>query len=533
MIIVVGAGVAGLTAVRQLVTSGTDVTLVTAGRFGHDATAAGNTALAQGGIAAALGPGDSPASHATDTIQAGAGLVIPEVAQFVAAEGARRVGELVAAGFDADRTADGALAFGLEAAHSRPRIVHAGEDSTGAALSGFLTDLVRQHIESGAVRLIEQASLQQIHTQIARVSGITVHSPDGVRRLSADAVVLATGGFAGLYANTSSSAAITGQGMLAAARAGAVLADMEFVQFHPTVVSGTGQLISEAVRGAGAVLRDPTGQRFMSASHPSAELAPRDVVSRACAQIMRDFQTASVWLDATGIEQRHGPGTLASRFPVLTEALAALGIDWAVDYVPVAPAAHYCMGGVATDTAGRSSVAGLYAAGEVAATGLHGANRLASNSLLEGLVFGTRAAKAARCDLQRDCWQPDATFTQFIATATDIPSPPISSIDTPQQLQDFQLLVNTHLGITRNGHDLASLLAQLNTIGDPMVDLVRVMATAALQRPESRGGHWRTDFPLQDPTLARRTAWRLTSPTQSAQPTPTNTTQETLAHVDA
>ncbi|GAA4111086.1 L-aspartate oxidase [Enteractinococcus coprophilus] len=532
MIIFVGAGVAGLTAVRQLVAAESDVTLVTAGRFGHDAIAAGNTALAQGGIAAALGPDDTPASHATDTIQAGAGLVIPEVAQLVATDGAKQVQDLLAAGFSADRNADGALAFGLEAARSKSRVVHAGEDSTGAALSGFLTNLVQHHVETGAVRLIEQATLQHIHTQTGRISGVTVCSPDGFRRLSADAVILATGGFAGLYANTSSAAAITGQGMLVAARAGAVLADMEFVQFHPTVVPGTGQLISEAVRGAGAVLRDSTGHRFMSAVHPGAELALRDVVSRASAQVMRDFQATSVWLDATVIEQRHGSGILAARFPVLTEALAALGFDWAAEYVPVAPAAHYCMGGVATDTAGRSSVAGLYAAGEVASTGFHGANRLASNSLLEGLVFGTRAAEAARRDLRYDSWEPEAEFTQFIATATDIPSPPLPSDDSPQQLRDLQLLADAHLGITRNGHDLESLLTQLNTVGHPLADLVRVMATAALQRPESRGGHWRADFPSQDPALARRAAWRLATSTQAMQPALTNTTQETLVHAD-
>src|SRR5699024_10013553 len=227
------------------------------------------------------------------------------------------------------------------------------------------------------------------------------------------------------------------------------LADMEFAPFHPTVILGTGQLVSEAVRGAGAVLRDPTGKRFMSAAHPDTELAPRDVVSRTIAQVMRDVGTSSVWLDARVIEQRHGPGTLARRFPVLTQALATLGMDWSREQVPVAPAAHYCMGGVATDTAGRTSVAGLYAAGEVASTGLHGANRLASNSLLEGLVFGVRAADAASADTPSSRWELDAEFDELVATATEVSGAQTPPVDSPQQLGRLQQLVDTHLGITR------------------------------------------------------------------------------------
>ncbi len=534
MIVVVGAGVAGLTAVNRLVTAGADVTLVTTGRFGRDAISAGNTALAQGGIAAALGADDTPALHAADTIRAGAGLVDPQVAQFVVTEGAQRMRDLLEAGFTADRNADGTLTFGLEAAHSTSRVVHAGEDSTGAALSRFLTAQVQHHIDTGVVQLVEQASLQHIHIAQNHVCGLTVRLAGGCTRLGADAVVLATGGFAGLYSNTSSSAAITGNGVLAAARAGAVLADMEFVQFHPTVIPGTGQLVSEAVRGAGAVLRDPTGKRFMSAAHPDAELAPRDVVSRTIAQVMRDVGTSSVWLDARVIEQRHGPGTLARRFPVLTHALAALGIDWGYEQVPVAPAAHYCMGGVATDSAGRTSVAGLYAAGEVASTGFHGANRLASNSLLEGLVFGTRAADAACSDIASARWQPDAGFSKFVATATEVAGATTSRIDSPQQLRKLQRVVDTHLGMTRTEADLNVALRQLETIRHPMGDLMRVMATAALRRAESRGGHWRADFPDQDANQAYRTAWRLTTtPIESDDQTPTTRTKETPVHVDA
>ncbi len=534
MIIVIGAGVAGLTAVKRLASAGADVTLVSAGRFGCDSTSAGNTALAQGGIAVALDHSDRPALHANDTMKAGAGLVTSGVAQLVATDGVQRVRELLAAGFPADRTSTGALAFGLEAAHSRARVVHAGEDSTGAALSAFLTHQIQQYIATGVVQLVDQAHLQQLDTCAGRVTGITVASDSGLRRLKADAVILATGGFAGLYPNTSSSAAVTGQGVLVAARAGAVLADLEFLQFHPTVVPGTGQLISEAVRGAGAVLRDPAGRRFMTPTHPQAELAPRDVVSRTSAQVMDDYSASCVWLDATVIEQRHGSGTLANRFPVLTRALSVLGLDWTREYVPVAPAAHYCMGGIATDTVGHTSVAGLYAAGEVASTGLHGANRLASNSLLEGLVFGARAADAALHDLHHQTWNLTDELTQLVASAAEIPTSSAPSVALPGQNHTLQHLVEAHLGITRDQHGLLSMLTQLDEVCHPMVDLVRMMANAALHRTESRGGHWRADYPTSDPIQANRTGWRLTATTASilarSRPEPT---KETFVHVDA
>src|SRR5699024_6323268 len=247
---------------------------------------------------------------------------------------------------------------------------------------------VQQLADDGRVHIIEQASITDLAVANGCLSGVFYTSPTGKQQLDATAVILAMGGYAGLFPTTSSSPAITGQGLLAAARAGAVMADMEFIQFHPTALAGSGALLSEAVRGAGAVLRDPAGHRFLACSHPNAELAPRDVVSRASLAVMDTVSPTSVFLDATVIEDLRGTRTCARRFPLLTAMLETHGIDWTTQYVPVAPAAHYCMGAVATDGRARTSLPGLFAAGEVASTGVHGANGLASNALLEGLVFG-------------------------------------------------------------------------------------------------------------------------------------------------
>src|SRR5690625_4057619 len=531
MIVVVGAGVAGLTAVDQLAEAGVAVTLVTAGCFGADGIAAGNTALAQGGIAAALGPDDTPQLHAADTITAGAGLVDADVAGLLAQDGATLVQKLIDAGFPADRNANGQLVLGLEAAHSAARIVHAGEDSSGAALSAFLTARGQRHIASGAVRLIQQATLTQLVTATGRVTGLRYQTVTGTHLLDADAAMFATGGYAGLYATTSSSAAVDGRGILVAATAGAVLADMEFVQFHPTVLPATGELISEAVRGAGAVLRDPVGQRFMVDVHPDAELAPRDVVSRASVATMEACDTQTVWLDATVIEQLHGRGTLSTRFPVLTQRLAAHGIDWTTEWVPVAPAAHYCMGGVATDTSGRTSIAGLYAAGEAASTGVHGANRLASNSLLEGLVFGARAAQSALKYLADGNWAQEPQFRKFIASSECVSHTVQASAPTHDR-HHLQSLTQRYLGITRSRVGLETLLSALEGSAHPLAPLVRIMGTAALARTESRGGHWRADYPLPDPSRAMRTAWQLNTTPYSSVGGQAAKTKEQLQHVD-
>lgn len=534
MIVVLGAGVAGLCAVERLAAANVPVTLLTAGAFGVDTTAAGNTALAQGGIAAALGNHDSPGLHAADTVNAGAGLVDPVAAELLATEGAHRLGELINAGFPADRGAAGNLKLGLEAAHSQARIIHAGEDSSGAVLSTFLTHRVEQLIRDGIVQLIDQAHVTELVIDHGCISQVIYDSPAGPQRLDASAVLVATGGYAGLYATASASAAITGQGTLAAARAGVVLADTEFVQFHPTALPGSGELISEAVRGAGAVLRDAHGQRFMPDAHPAAELAPRDVVSRACFATMQRFDTQNIWFDATVIEARDGPGTLAGRFPRLTQTLDDHGIDWTRQYVPVAPAAHYCMGGVATDSWGRSSVPGLFAAGEAASTGVHGANRLASNSLLEGIVFGARAAEAATYYLHRASWAVEPQLQRLIDSATTVSHAHRTPDDATQGFGKLQELVTSHLGIIRDHDGLTQLLAELEDIAHPLADLVQIMATAALHRTESRGGHWRADHPTTDSAQAARTGWRFaTAHNTSAQPIDVCLPQEISLHVDA
>ncbi|WP_125098914.1 L-aspartate oxidase, partial [Leucobacter chromiireducens] len=402
MILVVGSGVAGLSAALAALDAGADVELVLPGRLDPlTGGAGGNTALAQGGVAAAIGPGDAVRDHLADTVAAGAGLVDAEAAAVLVADGAARVRALIAAGWQVDRGGDGSPALGREAAHGAPRVVHAGGDRTGAALHAFLRARVCAAVDGGRLVLRENTRVTGLRRTAGVVTGAELALPDGASSAcAADAVVLATGGYASLFPRTSNDAGAVGSGVLLAAGVGALVADLEFVQFHPTVLhlgdgAGRGDLVSEAVRGAGAVLRDGAGSRFMVEAHPLAELAPRDVVSRTIHRVLRERGERTVWLDATGIERSGGAGTLSRRFPGISATLAAHGIDWRREPVPVSPAAHYTMGGVASDLDGRSSVPGLFVAGEVASSGVHGANRLASNSLLEGLVFGGRAGAAA------------------------------------------------------------------------------------------------------------------------------------------
>lgn len=539
MILVVGAGVAGLACALAAIAAGAEVELVTPGKL----TAGGNTAMAQGGVAAAVGPGDTPAAHLADTLAAGAGLVDELAAEVLTADGARIMRQLIASGLPVDRGPDGLPLFGLEGAHGAGRIVHSGGDRTGAALHAFLADRARAAARSGALRITEGTRAVSLLVEGGAVVGARLRGEDaqgsGADRRAA-AVVLATGGYAALFPRNTNHAGARGEGILLAARAGAVLADLEFVQFHPTALP-SGELVSEAVRGAGAVLRDAAGERFMLGRHPLAELAPRDVVSREIHRVIaaqRPVQSAArsaasstvpstasstVWLDATGIERDGGPGTLARLFPGITEAVMANGLDWAREPIPVAPAAHYTMGGVASDLDGRSTVPGLFVAGEVASTGVHGANRLASNSLLEGLVFGERAARAAAQFVASgaDGWQAGETLTRLARTAAVVETSaaagePLGAgahhLPTPPTVT---AAIASGLGIVRDEAGLREAAAACAAHPESSdAELAGLVAAAALARRESRGAHQRGDYPDTDPAHAARRAIRTVSVTR-------------------
>lgn len=560
MMLVIGSGVAGLSCAIAAAGRGEGLTpevmLVTPGVFDRStgeasALAGGNTALAQGGIAAAIGVSDNPADHLADTIAAGAGLVDAIAARQLTSEGAAAVRALIEDGFAADRDPSGRVMLGLEAAHGRARIVHAGEDRTGAALHAFLRARLLRLVDEGRVRLLEETSAVSLLSEHGAVIGAVLRDAHGAPSIvRADSVVLATGGYAGIYRETSNHAGARGEGIVLAARAGAVVADLEFVQFHPTVLAGTGFLISEAVRGAGAVLRDGRGSRFMldiPEAEGAAELAPRDLVSRVTQRVMRQHGEPHVWLDATGIERSQGAGTLERRFPALAAATRANGFDWVSEPVPVAPAAHYTMGGVVTDLDGRTSLPGLFAAGEVASTGVHGANRLASNSLLEGLVFGARAALAARSfeasvsrggaewklrgDTARDLISgaenrvlPPALKPPSPALAQSpshlvthgsaeirrfVPTSPTSKI--PRATDDGEAAlrdaIERGLGIERDATELRATAEVAAAHTGPLAELTRMIAQSAISRTESRGAHQRSEFPRPDPRQAVRRAF--------------------------
>jgi L-aspartate oxidase len=408
-LIVVGSGIAGLYAALLATDAGADVVLLSKGKLRDS-----NTWYAQGGISAVLdgpAPGDTVAAHIADTMLAGAGRCDEAAVRLMCAEARRDIAGLQRFGVHFDCGSDGGPALGLEAAHSAPRILHAGGDATGAKVAGALIRSVLARQAEGAVTVLTSAHATSLLQQDGKATGVEFLQDGKRATVHGDAVLLATGGAGQLFAQTTNPAVATADGLALAVRAGAEVADLEFFQFHPTcLVSGTGAedqaaapgldqdplLISEAVRGEGALLVDGNGKRFMRAYHPDAELAPRDVVSRSIALHLAKLgdPNGHVYLDARAIEAAQGQGFLAARFPTLTERTLDAGIDWTRELVPVAPAAHYWMGGVHTDLHARTTVPGLYAAGEVACTGVQGANRLASNSLLEGLVFGRRAVEA-------------------------------------------------------------------------------------------------------------------------------------------
>jgi L-aspartate oxidase len=457
---VIGAGAAGLYAALVAASEGASVTLVSRSPLAQTASY-----WAQGGIAAALAEGDTPELHARDTLAAGRDTARESAVRVLCDESPARVADLERLGvqFDADRS--GNLALGLEGGHSERRIVHAGGAATGRRITRALSALAAndEHI-----RVLEPVAASVLTTAEGRCVGLTVRPREGAPfALSARAVVLATGGMAALWQRTTNPRGAVGAGLSLASEAGALLADLEFMQFHPTALRLEGPrdgfLVTEAVRGEGALLYDSQGERFVD------ELAPRDEVALAIHTELERTGEPAVWLDMRHVE--------AGRFPNITAALADVGLKPTRDLLPVAPAAHYTMGGVATDLDGRSTLPGLYAVGECACTGLHGANRLASNSLAECLVFGRRAALAA-------CSEP--------AAPAAVAEPAAAVAEPPGESTRATLWRSA--GLRRDAADLEELL------GDPY-PLARLIGTACIAREESRGAHQRTDFPDTETTL--------------------------------
>ena len=496
--IVVGSGVAGLTAALHARRTGRRVLLVTKGQVEE-----GSTRWAQGGIAAALADDDTPGDHLHDTLVAGAGLCDVDAVSVLVNEGPDAVRALIELGALFDRDASGALALTREGGHLRDRIAHAGGDATGAEVSRALVAAVA--LDPG-IELIEGAlALDLMRDDDGGAQGVTLHvmgqgQRDGVGAALAPAVILATGGFGQVFAQTTNPAVATGDGVALGLRAGAEVADLEFVQFHPTVLwlgpraRGQQPLVSEAVRGEGALLLDSDGKRFMPDVHPLAELAPRDVVSRAIMRRMLDSGAPHVWLDARAF----GESMWEERFPTILASCRVHGIDPVTELIPVSPASHYVSGGVRTDLDGRATIPGLFACGEVACTGVHGANRLASNSLLEGLVFAARIGRVLAGESR-----PRGSAS---LPTTTLP------LVSHGALRPLQQAMSADASVIRSAQSLARAAQVLDDIAR-MPDappstaawetsslhlVARSLVHQARIREETRGSHWREDFPERD-----------------------------------
>ncbi|MDG9726424.1 L-aspartate oxidase [Streptomyces sp. DH41] len=526
--VVVGSGVAGLTTALRCEAAGLRTVVVTKARLDD-----GSTRWAQGGIAAALGEGDTPEQHLDDTLVAGAGLCDEEAVRTLVTEGPDAVRRLIATGARFDESAEGDLELTREGGHHRRRIAHAGGDATGAEISRALVEAVDDATPSDTrargIRTIENALVLDLLTDAdGRTAGVTLHvmgegQHDGVGAVHAPAVVLATGGMGQVFSATTNPSVSTGDGVALALRAGAEVSDLEFVQFHPTVLflgpdaEGQQPLVSEAVRGEGAHLVDADGVRFMVGQHELAELAPRDIVAKGITRRMQERGAEHMYLDA-----RHfGADMWERRFPTILAACRAHGIDPVTEPVPVAPAAHYASGGVRTDARGRTTVPGLYACGEVACTGVHGANRLASNSLLEGLVYAERIA----ADIAAG--HADGTLHARVPAPLQHPDHPAHPLLPPEARLTIQRTMTEGAGVLRSAGSLTRAADQLHHLHDearealhengktsePGVDtweatnllcVARVLVAAAARREETRGCHWREDHADRDDRAWRR-----------------------------
>jgi L-aspartate oxidase len=507
--LIIGGGIAGTRAAIELASAGA-VLVLTKGEL-HESS----TEYAQGGIAAALGEDDEVGLHLHDTLSAGDGLCREKAVQILVSEGPQQIEQLIAWGMRFDRDGN-KLAFTREGAHSRSRVLHAQGDSTG---SEILRALMAKARSRRAIRYLPHAFAVDLLVEGERVCGVTFldERTSSLKTVRAKAVLLATGGLGQVYSETTNPEVATGDGVAMAYRAGALTSDMEFVQFHPTALYAKKAprfLLSEALRGEGAYLRNILLDRFMPRYHEAAELAPRDVVSRAIIMEMQKTESECVYLDMTELDPLH----VKKRFPRIFATCLNYNIDITADLVPIRPAAHYAMGGVATDLHGATSLKGLYAAGEVATTGVHGANRLASNSLLEGLVFGARAA-AAMIGHLRELKPPSPCKASDSRAGRAAPKPDLNVREdevvrlSPEEcMNEVRSILWNKVGIIRTGKELGDALrrlgslelvhpAPLSSLSQEALNILevgRIIARSALAREESRGAHYRSDFPLKD-----------------------------------
>ena len=493
-VLVIGSGLAGINA-ALLASKFADVTLLSKSSLEET-----NTQRAQGGVAAAVTALDDPAIHAEDTIRAGAGLCAPEAVHALTADGPASIERMLQLGVNFDRQRDGELSLATEGAHSTPRVLHAGGDQTGLHIQSALVD----RLSEAEVDVRTGVTVTDLAVEAGRCVGATT---EGRETILADAVILATGGAGALYRTTTNPSNATGDGIALAFLAGAVVRDLEFVQFHPTalIADGSAFLISEALRGDGAVLLDARGDRFMTSVHADAELAPRSVVAQAITETMRRDGADHVSLDISHLDSDY----LRHRFPGVYRGALERGHDITAGPIPVAPAAHYHMGGVYTDIDGRTTVQGLYAAGECASTGAHGANRVASNSLLEAAVFSTRAVNAVRRSSEPAESLSDRVQPLHLHTQSGAPSWP-----------RLRRTMNELVGITRTRQHLNAAVDRLTEWSergeaptDPALPLATLtsllIAQAALQRTETRGAHLRLDYPDANPDWQRHSLWQL------------------------